>query len=132
MSRNLPREGMGEIVQTVARWVRGFVLTYGIYVLLYGHITPGGGFEGGVIIACGFILPVLAGGRVDFDRKAAAFLASGGVLLFLAVALAGLGVTGGAFFEFGGHEEIRREKGDGDDGAEGGEKLHGKMGMVIR
>jgi len=98
MNKNPSSEGMGEIVETVARWVKGFILTYGIYVMLYGHITPGGGFEGGVIIACGFILPVLAGRQMDFNRKPASLLASAGVLLFLALALAGLGTTGGAFF----------------------------------
>ena len=99
MNKSPSGEGMGEIVETVARWVKGFILTYGIYVMLYGHITPGGGFEGGVIIACGFILPVLAGSQMDFNRKAASLLGSAGVLLFLALALAGLGTSGGAFFD---------------------------------
>ena len=98
MNKNPSSEGMGEIVQTVARWLKGFILTYGIYVVLYGHITPGGGFEGGVIIACGFILPVLASGRMDFNRNAASLLYSGGVLLFLALALTGIWMSGGAFF----------------------------------
>ena len=98
MNRNPSSEGMGEIVETVARWVKGFILTYGIYVMLYGHITPGGGFEGGVIIACGFILPVLAGGQMDFNNNAASLLASSGVLLFLALALMGMWMAGGAFF----------------------------------
>ncbi len=98
MNRKPSGEGMGEIVQTVARWIKGFILTYGIYVMLYGHITPGGGFEGGVIIACAFILPVLAGGRMDFNRNAVLLLYSGGVLLFLALALAGMWMSGAAFF----------------------------------
>ncbi len=97
MIKSPSSEGMGEIVQTVARWIKGFILTYGIYVMLYGHITPGGGFEGGVIIACGFMLPVLAGRQMDFNRKVALLLSSGGVLLFLAVALMGIWMTGGAF-----------------------------------
>ena len=49
-------EGMGIIVKTVARWLKGFILLYGIYLVLYGHLTPGGGFAGGVVIACAFIL----------------------------------------------------------------------------
>ena len=98
MTKTPSSEGMGEIVQTVARWIKGFILTYGIYVMLYGHITPGGGFEGGVIIACGFILPVLAGGQMDFSRNAASLLFSGGVLLFLALAVTGIWMSGGAFF----------------------------------
>ncbi len=99
MNRKPSGEGMGEIVQTVARWIRGFILTYGIYVMFYGHITPGGGFEGGVIIACGLILPVLAGGQLGFNRNMASLLVSGGILLFLALALMGLSMAGGAFFQ---------------------------------
>ena len=98
MSKPTSSEGMGEIVQTVVRWIKGFILTYGIYVMLSGHITPGGGFEGGVIVACGFILPVLASGEAGFNRKAASYLLSGGALLFLALAVTGTWMEGGAFF----------------------------------
>lgn len=98
MNKHPSSEGMGEIVQTVVRWTKGFILTYGIYVMLYGHITPGGGFAGGVIIACGLILPALVGRQVDCNRKLASLLESGGVLLFLALAVMGIWMTGGAFF----------------------------------
>lgn len=98
MNQDPSQEGMGEIVETVARWIKGLILTYGIYIVLYGHITPGGGFAGGVIIACGFILPVLARGYSDFNSRAASYLDSGGVLLFLALALMGIWLGGGAFF----------------------------------
>ena len=77
--------GMGEIVMTVARLLRGVILLYGIYLVLYGHITPGGGFAGGVVIACGFVLLTIAGGRQHglrfFSQRAAATLDSLGVLL---------------------------------------------------
>jgi multicomponent Na+:H+ antiporter subunit B len=95
-------QGMGEIVRTVARWLKGFILAYGIYLILYGHVTPGGGFAGGVVIACGFILLTLAGGQAlglsHFSRRAASSFDSAGVLLFLALACTGMGWAGGAFF----------------------------------
>jgi len=37
-------EGMSLIVRTIARWVVGFIFLYGIYTLVYGHLSPGGGF----------------------------------------------------------------------------------------
>lgn len=93
--------GMGEIVQTVVRLLRGFILLYGVYLVLYGHITPGGGFAGGVVIACAFVLLTIAGGRQAglrfFSPQVASTLDSAGVLLFLL--LASMGVWwGGAFF----------------------------------
>ena len=113
MNRAPREDGMGVIVGTVARWLRGFILAYGIYVVLHGHITPGGGFEGGIVIACGFILLTLAGGQKlglsFFSRKAAISFISVGVLLFLALAWMGTWWAGGAFFEnfIGTSEEAR-------------------------
>lgn len=102
MNDDPSRNGMGVVVQTVARWLKGFILLYGIYIVLYGHVTPGGGFAGGVIIACGFILLTLAGGeqqgRSFFGKGAASTLDSVGVLIFLALAWMGMW-AGGAFFQ---------------------------------
>jgi len=36
------------------------LLVVGLYIILHGHLTPGGGFQGGVILAAAFFLPVLA------------------------------------------------------------------------
>lgn len=102
MNGDPSRDGMGVVVQTVARWLKGLILLYGIYVVLYGHVTPGGGFAGGVIIACGFILLTLAGGEKQglsfFSKGAASTLDSVGVLIFLALAWLGMW-AGSAFFQ---------------------------------
>jgi multisubunit Na+/H+ antiporter MnhB subunit len=94
---------MSVIVQTVVRWIKGFILLYGIYIVLYGHITPGGGFAGGVVIAGAFIILTIAGGEKYglsfFSRNAASSLDSVGVLMFLSIAWAGMAWTDGAFFQ---------------------------------
>ena len=81
--------GMSMIVRTVTRWLKGPILLFGIYIVLYGHITPGGGFGGGVIIACAFILIMLATGERNgqgvFSKSVASKLDSLGLLIFLAV-----------------------------------------------
>lgn len=96
-------QGMGLIVRTVARWLKGFVLLYGIYIVLYGHLTPGGGFAGGVIIACGFTLLVLACGERQglpyFPRNVASALDAVGMLMFLALAWVGMWSAAGVFFD---------------------------------
>ena len=61
--------GMTEIVKTVAEWTKGFILFYGIYIILQGHLSPGGGFAGGVIIACAFIMIELAFGRSRAEKE---------------------------------------------------------------
>jgi len=81
------KPGMSMIVRTVARWLKGPILLFGIYIVLYGHITPGGGFGGGVIIASAFILVMLALGAEHglriFGKGAASRLDSAGLLVFL-------------------------------------------------
>ena len=94
MSRNATEPGMSLIVKTVTHWLKAFILLFGIYVVLYGHVSPGGGFAGGVVVACAFILLTLAwgkeiAGKVLSDRVAA-ILGGLGALLFLGVAVAGM------------------------------------------
>lgn len=92
--------GMTLIVKTITRLTVGLILLYGIYVVFNGHLSPGGGFAGGVIIALSFIHLMLAFGenvaigKMNFRR--ARRLVSLGALLFLFVAL--LGFIGGNFF----------------------------------
>ncbi len=94
---------MDVIVRTSARWLKGFIVVYGAYVVLHGHLTPGGGFAGGVIVACGFILLALAGGKEfaadAFSGRAASILDSVGVLVFLAIGCIAMAAVGGAFLE---------------------------------
>jgi multisubunit Na+/H+ antiporter MnhB subunit len=95
--------GMSMIVRTVTRWLKGPILLFGIYLVLYGHITPGGGFGGGVVIASAFILITLAMGQVaglqTFSKAIASRLDSVGLLIFLALGWLGTWWAGGYFFE---------------------------------
>lgn len=94
--------GMSMTVKTVTRWLKGPILLFGIYMVLYGHITPGGGFGGGVVIASAFILIMLAmGGRAGLDmftRAVASKLGSVGLLIFLVLGWLGTWWAGGYFF----------------------------------
>ena len=99
MSREHER-GMSLIVKTITRLTVGLILLYGIYILAHGHVSPGGGFAGGVIIALSFIHLMLAYGKEvalkKLSKAAASFFESLGAILFLGIAL--LGFTGGYFF----------------------------------
>jgi multisubunit Na+/H+ antiporter MnhB subunit len=60
-------KGMTIIVKKTTQLISGMIFMYGIYVIAHGHLTPGGGFAGGVIIAGAFILVTLAFGS-DFFK----------------------------------------------------------------
>lgn len=55
-------KGMTVIVKKTTQLIAGMIFLYGIYVIIHGHLTPGGGFAGGVIVAGSFILLILAFG----------------------------------------------------------------------
>jgi len=53
-----------EILTTGARLLFGPIVLFGAYIFVHGHLTPGGGFQGGAVIASGVLLLLLA----DRDR----------------------------------------------------------------
>ncbi|NOR78354.1 MAG: hypothetical protein GQ523_08035 [Methanophagales archaeon] len=72
---NSKDSGMGEgkggdvVVETVARLMVPFIQLFGLYVIIHGAGGPGGGFQGGVIIASSFILYVIAFGIVKAGNR---------------------------------------------------------------
>ena len=94
-------KGMTVIVKTVSSWVKVLIFLFGIYIILFGHLTPGGGFAGGVILASSYVLLLLAFGREFVEGNLPSYLASKldclGAFLFALIAILGL-ILGGTFF----------------------------------
>jgi multicomponent Na+:H+ antiporter subunit B len=92
--------GMTVIVRTIARLLFPFMFLFGVYVVIHGHLTPGGGFPGGVIIAASVLMLILAYGidhiheRMGFSH-AEVLESIGGVTI---VILGILGLLLGVFF----------------------------------
>lgn len=88
------------IVKTITRLTVGIIMLFGIYIVLHGHLSPGGGFAGGVIIALSFVHLMLAFGKdvavSKISKNMASNLESLAALMFLTVAL--IGFIGGTFF----------------------------------
>ena len=95
-------KGMTIIVKTVSSWVKVLIFLFGIYIVLFGHLTPGGGFAGGVILASSYVLLMLAFGREYAEENLSLPVVSKldcvGALLFAAVALCGLLYGAASFF----------------------------------
>ncbi|MCR2046179.1 hypothetical protein NSB25_02655 [Acetatifactor muris] len=56
------------ILQTVARILVPPILIFGIYIILAGHLGPGGGFSGGAVIGAGLILYLNAFGFARTEK----------------------------------------------------------------
>lgn len=48
------------MLQTASKLLFPIILLFGIYVMVYGHLSPGGGFQGGVIIASAILLLLIS------------------------------------------------------------------------
>ncbi len=95
-------KGMTVIVKTISSWVKILIFLFGIYIIIFGHLTPGGGFAGGIILASSYILVMLAFGRDFVEENLSLPVASKidcvGALLFIAIALWGLFYGASCFF----------------------------------
>jgi multicomponent Na+:H+ antiporter subunit B len=85
---------LSEPVRTIAALLIGPVGILGMYVVIHGAITPGGGFQGGVILACPSLLLFFAANMRGFERfhpSAPWEFAQGlAITLFLAFGFAGM------------------------------------------
>jgi multicomponent Na+:H+ antiporter subunit B len=74
------------ILRIVTKLTIPFILVFGFYVITHGELGPGGGFQGGVILASAFILYGLVFGvdemRKMIPRGVSDTLACVGVLLY--------------------------------------------------
>jgi multicomponent Na+:H+ antiporter subunit B len=97
---NDPTAGMTMIVKTIGRLVLSFVFLFGWYIVFFGHLTPGGGFAGGVILAIAYVFMMLAfGGKVALAKMSdfgSSLLDNLGALAFITLGF--IGLTGGYFF----------------------------------
>ncbi len=98
------REQYGSIILDVAiRLLVPFYLIYGVYVLIHGHYSPGGGFQSGVALAAGIILVnMVQGDKVTWGiTKETAFLvAAVGTLIYAGIGIAAM-IWGGNYLDYG-------------------------------
>jgi multicomponent Na+:H+ antiporter subunit B len=92
------------IVLLGARFLSPYIMMFGLYVIFHGHHSPGGGFQGGTLLAASVLLVRVAGGRLVARRQIKEFittpLAAVGVVIYFATGMTAL-VAGGYFLDYG-------------------------------
>jgi multicomponent Na+:H+ antiporter subunit B len=80
------------------------IVIFGFYVIMHGHITPGGGFQGGAVVATAAALVIVAYSFEEVQDMLSNFLLqlqeSGGLVMFAGVALIAIGLGTTFFFNY--------------------------------
>jgi multicomponent Na+:H+ antiporter subunit B len=84
-----------EIVVTAAQLLLPMVFLFGVYVFVNGHLSPGGGFQGGAIIAAGSLLLLLALPGAELRQRLIAVTESLSGFGYVVVGLLGVILAGG-------------------------------------
>jgi multicomponent Na+:H+ antiporter subunit B len=91
-------------IRGLAIVLSGPFLVLGAYVVTHGHLSPGGGFQGGVVMMSGLLLVYLAGTRFrlrpDQPLEATELAEAAGTLGYLAIGVGGLLVSGSFMANF--------------------------------
>ena len=103
VARQRPIYTESQVIMTTVKVMIPFVLTYGLFITFHGADTPGGGFQGGAIIASVVLMIAFAFGiestRAWLPNSLVVGLGTGGVLLFGAIGF-GPVVLGENFLEY--------------------------------
>lgn len=96
---------MSQILKLISLPISIILICLGIMTILGGHITPGGGFQGGAMIASGVILSILVYGLgnspLEFSHTYIEVFESIGALGYIALGLVGLFVGGFFLYNVG-------------------------------
>ncbi len=88
---------MSKIVRTQANILYPLILIFGFYIVAHGHLTPGGGFQGGAVIATGVALVAISFGYGKIKKwiKKTNLTAAEavGLLSFIIAAFTGIGTS---------------------------------------
>ena len=85
------------VLNTGCRFLFPLILLFGAYIFIHGHLTPGGGFQGGAIVASAFILAYLGCRGRRFNETGSQIIESLGGLIFVTFGLIGLAFSGHYF-----------------------------------
>ncbi|MBI9031323.1 Na(+)/H(+) antiporter subunit B [bacterium] len=84
---------VSENIRTTSSFLVSLIMVLGIYIFTHGHLSPGGGFQGGVVIASGFLLLILSDLDFKISHAILRFVESISGLVYVLIGLIGLVLT---------------------------------------
>jgi multicomponent Na+:H+ antiporter subunit B len=90
-----PMRPPGELLSTGGGLLLPLIMLLGVYVFVNGHLTPGGGFQGGAILASGIMLLLLTDPMKHFSHRLIGLIESISGLVFIVTGVLGLLLAAG-------------------------------------
>lgn len=90
-----PRREQSEIVRTGTEVLLPLIFTFGAYVIVNGHLSAGGGFQGGAIVASGVMLMLLARPGSTLNVALLSIIESFAGVFYVGLGILGLILAGG-------------------------------------
>ena len=84
-----------ELLKTASSMLVPLIFVLGIYVFVNGHLTPGGGFQGGAIMASGLVLLLLSDPLKKVNSLLFAVVESISGIIYVGIGVAGIFLAGG-------------------------------------
>lgn len=78
------------ILNTASKLLLSVIILFGVYIIVHGHLSPGGGFQGGVVIASAFLLLFLANPNMNLKHSILSFGESISGVSYVLVGIIGL------------------------------------------
>lgn len=90
-----PVRKTSELLTSASQVIVPVIFLVGIYIFINGHLTPGGGFQGGAVIASGVLLMLLANPKLEINHQLVGFIESISGIAFVAIGILGIVLAGG-------------------------------------
>ncbi len=94
-TNQIPLTPVGELLTTGTSLLVPLIMLLGVYIFVNGHLTPGGGFQGGAVIASGVLLTLLANPVRPFSHRMIARIESLSGFFYVSIGVLGLILAGG-------------------------------------
>lgn len=95
VQKSIQHNTCSPLLHTASRLIFPFIFLTGIYIIINGHLTPGGGFQGGAFIASAYLLILLSGLEKNKSTRLFSILESLSGFFYVLIGLAGIVFAGG-------------------------------------
>jgi multicomponent Na+:H+ antiporter subunit B len=95
---NRKKRESSQILQSGSAFLFPLILAFGVYIFLHGHLSPGGGFQGGVILASAMVLLLLSRASTRINDTVLHLIESLSGAAYVAIGILGLVLVVGVGF----------------------------------